>query len=84
MTHISQGVSQGTVRLDVLVYKEGTTYIAHCLQTNIVAQGETRDTAFDEIMRLTECHLAFAIENDNMDHFFCPAPTEDWRMLLEA
>lgn len=77
-------MSGRVIHLDVLVYKKGKRFIAHCLQLDIVASASTLEQARCDIEDLIKAHTLYTIENDDWDHFFKPAPSEIWAMLPKA
>jgi len=70
-----------SIKLNVLVYKEENEWIAHCLQMDLVAANENKDSVQDDIIDLIKTHVLYALENDNIDHIFKPAPAEEWEKL---
>ena len=70
--------------LDVLVEMEEGEYVAHCLQFDLVAVAPTPDQAIEEIKGLITAQIAFALEHDNLENIFRPAPPEYWRKLWYA
>lgn len=66
---------------DILVERQSDGYIAHCLQLDIVAVADVEQQALDDILDLIEAQLTAAIENDNLDSIFHPAPAEVWGKL---
>lgn len=73
-----------SIKLNVLVYKEEKEWIAHCLQMDLVAANDDRDTVQDDIIDLIKSHVIYALENDNIDHIFKPAPSEEWEKLAHS
>ncbi|MEN6357478.1 MAG: hypothetical protein ABFD83_10380 [Armatimonadota bacterium] len=76
--------SNDTLKLRFNVLVEGQadgTYLAHCLELDLVAEGETLEQACHEIMNVIDVHVRTCIENDNMENLFFPAPKEVWEKL---
>ncbi len=67
-----------SMSFNVLIKKDGETWIAHCLELDIVATAETAEKANDEIIDLIMTQLDYALANDNMQYFYKPAPQEVW------
>ena len=73
-----------TIHLDVTVRKDSAGFIAHCLQADIVATGKTQEEALQDLKDLIVTLLATAIENDNLESFWYPAPPEAWQSLAKC
>lgn len=64
--------------LRVLGYREERSWVAHCLETDLVGHGRTFEDALADLEELTEMQLSFAIQRRQptlLDH---PAPPEIW------
>ena len=59
--------------LDVLIEKQTACYTAHCLQLDLVTDGDTKADAEAMIVDAISEQITFAIENNLMDHLFQPA-----------
>lgn len=68
--------------LDVLIEKQTDCYTAHCLQLDLVTDGDTKADAEAMIVDAISEQITFAIENNLMDHLFQPADPAEWRKLL--
>lgn len=68
--------------LKILVYKEDfegkTLWCAHCLDFDIVADGNNPREAMHNLKELVEAHVEYALENNLTNHLFNPAPPEYW------
>lgn len=71
-------------QLDVLLYRQGGRCTAHCLQLDLVECGRTVQAALSDVLDVIRAHIEWAIEHDNMEHLFHPAPAEYWKMFLTA
>ena len=71
-------MSAARMTFNVLIKKENGGWTAHCLELDIVAQGESFEKAKDEIQSLITIQLDYALANDNMKYFFKPAPDAVW------
>ncbi|MBI2843139.1 MAG: hypothetical protein HYX78_07040 [Armatimonadetes bacterium] len=72
------------IHLRVLVDRQGSEYVAHCLEINLVSTGPTIDAVTSDMKDLIEAYIEYALENDNMDNFWRPAPPEVWQKLGEV
>lgn len=71
--------SQGEANLSCLTYKDGSYFIAHCLEFDLVAQGNSIEEARNNLAEVISEHIKFAIEKDVEDKsLFHPAPQEYW------
>ncbi|MBI4691545.1 MAG: hypothetical protein HY754_14970 [Nitrospirae bacterium] len=73
-----------SIKLNIVIYKEGEDWIAHCLQMDIVASGKSAKAVEDDIIDLIKAQIHFAIDNDNMGNIFKPAPSNIWNMIGHA
>ena len=73
-----------SIKLNIVVYREGEEWIAHCLQMDIVASGKSAKVVEDDIIALIKAQVRFAIDNDNMENVFKPAPSAIWSMIGHA
>lgn len=72
------------INLDILCYRDGENYAAHCLQLDIVAEAETKDQAISELVALIVTHTEYTIENDDWDNYYKLAPEIYWQLLAKA
>ena len=74
--------SAGKVTLNCLEYKDQDVYIAHCLEFDLVAQGDTIAEAKSNLVDLIKSHIELAVEKDVEDKsLFKPAPEKYWNIL---
>ena len=65
----------------VLVTRDDDQYVAHALEMDLVAYGDTEDAALDEVVNLMQNQISFAFQKDNMRLIDFKAPKEffnDW------
>lgn len=67
--------------LNILSWEEGGEHFAHCLELDIVAQGEGEQEALQSLAELIVHQVEFA--EDNKMEIFHPAPIEYWQKLYE-
>ena len=75
--------SKPKIHLDVLLAKEDALYVAHCLQLDLVATGETPGEAKRNLLDVVEVQINYAFQHDNLEHLFKPAPGEVWTKFFE-
>ena len=66
----------------MLIEKQTDCYTAHCLQLDLVTDGDTKTEAEAMIVDAISEQITFAIENNLMDNLFQPADPAEWRKLL--
>ena len=66
---------------NILMKKENEVFIAHCMELDIVATGQSIDEAANDLIDLIVAQLQYAFINDNLDHLYHPAPPEIWRQF---
>ena len=67
-----------SLSIHVLIEREDELYTAHCLEFDIVSEGNTVKQAEKNIIQAILDHLTFCIAYENMDRIFNPAPKEFW------
>ena len=81
MPNASRGATL-RMHLNALVEAQpGGTYLAHCLELDLVAEGASPHDACDELLNLIEVQIRTCVENDNLEHLFFRAPEADWEKL---
>ena len=70
--------------LDVLLYREDAQWLAHCLQLDLVEAGGTPEEAEENLAGVIQHHIQWALEDDDMEHLFHPAPPEYWKRFFGA
>ena len=68
--------------LDVLLYPDDGQWLAHCLQLDLVEAGATADEAENNLTGVIQHHVQWAIEDDDMEHLFHPAPADTWKRFF--
>lgn len=63
---------------NVIFYREGDVLVGHCLELDIVATGSDIEEIKKDLGDLITTQLRYAIENDNMEYLYKPAPPEIW------
>jgi hypothetical protein len=74
------------IRLDfrVLIYREEPFWIAHCLETDLVAEGATVTEAVDNLIAISNVQFQTALDEGDSASIFSPAPAEVWRYSVAA
>ena len=70
--------------LDVLLYREDGEWLAHCLQLDLVEAGATPEEAEQTLAGVIQHHIQWALEDDDMEHLFHPAPPGIWKKFFSA
>ena len=78
----SPKLKQKLFHLDVLLEKQEDCYTAHCLQLDLVTDGDTKAEAEAMIVDAISEQITFAIENNLIDYLFQPAAPAEWRKLV--
>ena len=79
--HHKDGLKQVSRALNILYWQEDSKFIAHCLELDIVEEGETVAQALNDLVDLVVHQIDFC--ESNKIEFFHPAPEEYWRKLIE-
>ena len=73
-----------SLTVHVLFYHEEDHYVAHCLEFDLVAQGDSIKDSYKNLLDAIELQADYALETDNLENLINPAPLEYWRMLVKA
>jgi hypothetical protein len=71
------GIENGMI-VNILIKKEDGIFVAHCLELDIVATGDTLIQAQKDIVALICAQIDYAFSNDNLENLYHPAPKEVW------
>lgn len=72
------------VNLSAIAYCEAGTWIAHCLELDIVTEGKDADDAIQSVISLCRLQITAAIEAGDVESIFRPAPSEIWALFAEG
>jgi hypothetical protein len=67
-----------------VVYREGSAWIAHCLELDIVAEGPNADAAMKDLLDLCAFQIDTAIDNNDLESILRPAPAKYWNLFYSA
>ena len=59
-------------------------WAGHCLQLDLVECARTMEQAQANVLDVIRAHIEHALEHDNMEHLFHPAPAEYWQLFLRS
>jgi hypothetical protein len=81
---MAKTVSNLSINLSAIVYREEGVWIAHCLELDIVADGDSADDAIKSLISLCDLQISTAMEYGDLASVFRPAPPEVWTMFAEG
>ena len=70
-----------SINLSAIVYQEDGVWIAHCLELDIVTEGDDVDDAVRSLVSLCDLQIKTALEEGDVQSIFRPAPPEVWQMF---
>ena len=75
-------MAQPELKIDLraVTYREGSDWIAHCLELDIVAEGKTPMEALRNLRDLCQLQVRVAMEEGDISSVFRAAPPEIWKM----
>src|SRR5271157_2796597 len=76
--------SKFRVPLRVVFYREGESWIAHCLEFDLVGDGPTQEQALDLLSDAIALQTQASIEYKNLANLFSPADGEFFRKYAEG
>lgn len=77
-------MAQFTIRLRIVFYYQRDKWIAHCLETDLIGDGESKEEALKRLEDATEMQLEVSIEHGNPDNFFSPADSQLFQMFFRG
>jgi predicted RNase H-like HicB family nuclease len=77
-------MSEVRLILNVLIYRDDEWWVAHCLETDVVAEGDSPSKAFENLRGLTEYQIETALSEGDLESIFRPAPAETQRAFASA
>ncbi len=80
MVKVSQRVSDFRFTFRALVYREDGFWIAHCLETDVAAEGDSPAEAVHALGELLTTLVEQAIKEGDLRSVFSPAPHDIWRL----
>jgi len=63
---------------NILIKQEEGLCVAHCLELDVVATGDSFLEAQSEIIDLIKAQVSYAFCKDNLAYLYHPAPAEVW------
>ena len=72
------------IELRGVVYREGQWWIAHCLEMDVVAEGDSAFEAISSVVELCGIKIEEAMRDGNLRSIFRSAPPEIWELYARA
>lgn len=69
---------------NILLKKEVDLFLAHCLELDIVATGNTMEQAQKDLIALVCAQVDYAFSNNNLENLYHPAPKELWKEFFDC
>lgn len=79
-----RSVPQLDLQLRFVVYQENGCWIAHCLELDIVAEGQSARLALSDALDLCSTQIEFALAQRDLNSLFHAAPPEFWAMFSKS
>jgi hypothetical protein len=70
------------ISLRAIVYSEDAWWLAHCLEMDLVAEGDSPQDAMRTLANLIDIQIQTALDEGDLDGVFRPAPAETWRLFF--
>jgi hypothetical protein len=72
------------VPLRVVFYREGERWIAHCLEFDLVGDGDTKEEALRLLAEAIAVQVDASLEGDNLANLFTPADGEFFQKYAQG
>jgi len=69
------------IQMRIVFYKEEGRWIAHCLEFDLLGDGETKQEAVDRLMHVVMLQVEQSVKHNNPANLFSPADGEYQRMF---
>jgi predicted RNase H-like HicB family nuclease len=69
------------IGFNILIYREDQWWIAHCLEMDLPAEGNSPQEALENLVDLVNLQIDDAVEHGDLQTIFSPAPPELWKMF---
>lgn len=66
------------IELSVLGYTEDGTWLAHCLEMDVIGYGQSLEEAMKSLAELIEMQVSFAVSQGHPQSLWNPAPPKYW------
>ena len=76
-----RGKSRFRLSLRIVLYREGDSWVAHCLENDLVGDGETRQEALESLAEAIMIQFQASREFNNLANFFRPADSRIFEMF---
>ena len=84
MKSVTPDAAEMQIDLRILVYREDAYWLAHCLELDIVAEGESPQSATKDLIDLCSLQIKTALAESDSVSIFRPAPAEFWKLFFTA
>ena len=72
------------ITINIIVKKEESFWVGHCLELDIVATANDLEHLKSDMFDLIIAQIDYAFSNDNLDNLFQPAPREVWEEFYKC
>ncbi len=79
---MTKAIQNFNIELRAVIYREDGVWLAHCLEMDIVAEGNSPQQACRDVIELCELQIRVALEEGDIQSVFRPAPPETWKMYF--
>lgn len=72
------------MELRVITYREEGVWLAHCLELDIVAEGQSSKQAVKDLVDLCVLQIKTAVEENDLESVIRPAPPAIWTLFFSS
>ncbi|SRR5713101_924741 len=69
------------IPLRTVLYKEGNVWVAHCLEFDLIGDGETQQEALSSLSKAIVVQVKASVKYDNIGNLFRPADGRFFKMF---
>ena len=69
------------IQLRVVFYRESEAWIAHCLEFDLMGDGQSKESALEMLFEAIGLQIRETVESGNMANLFSPADGQVFRMF---
>ena len=72
------------IPLRIVFYREDGSWVAHCLEFDLVGSGATKDEAAGSLLEIIAIQVEDSLQHDNPANLFFPAPGKYFEMFARG
>jgi hypothetical protein len=84
LIHSGAAMPSFRIQLKAVLYEEDGTWLAHCLELDLIGDGDSAREALHSLSGAIITQLESSVRNNCMESIFCPAEARFWSMFAQG